>query len=188
MREYGADKILASNPGSWGVQCIPFRGSSKRSRRKILLVDGEQDQHFLCEQVLREGGNLVVSANSGKEALRYLEDLSIDLIVLDIVTPESDGIETLNKIAARYGEIPIILYTAYPSCHADFMTWLADAVVAKSSDFSILKKTVERLLKSEGKGDSRLCARERTGSQSSRWSGHLQFLYSFVPWSLLSLI
>ncbi len=60
--------------------------------------------------------------------------------------PEMDGIETLSKIVSRYKKIPVILHTAYAHYKNDFMTWLADAFVVKSSDLSILKKTVKELL------------------------------------------
>jgi len=43
--------------------------------------------------------------------------------------------------------MPVILHTAYARYQNDFMTWLADAFVVKSSDLSVLKKTVEELLK-----------------------------------------
>jgi DNA-binding NarL/FixJ family response regulator len=57
--------------------------------------------------------------------------------------PVMDGIEALGKIVSRYREMPIILHSGCPHYSADFMTWLADAFVVKSSDLSVLKETVK---------------------------------------------
>ena len=69
-----------------------------------------------------------------------------DLIVLDILMPEMDGFEVLGKMVSRYKTIPIVLHTAYGYYKNEFISWLADAFVVKSSDFSILKKTIKELL------------------------------------------
>jgi DNA-binding NtrC family response regulator len=129
--------------------------SAECSARKILLVENEEEQRQLYEQELKEEGYLVIWARNGKEALRHLEESLCDLVVLDIVMPEMDGIEVLSKIVSRYKKMPVILHTAYAYYKNDFMTWLADAFVVKSSDLSLLKKTVKELLEKNEK-------RERT--------------------------
>jgi DNA-binding NtrC family response regulator len=101
----------------------------------------------------------VVWAKNGREALKHLEESHCDLVILDIVMAEMDGIEVLAKIVSRYKKMPVILRTAYAHYKSDFMTWLADAFVVKSSDLSVLKKTVKELLmkndeEKEGRGVS----------------------------------
>ena len=118
--------------------------------KKILLVENEEAQRLLYEQELNEEGYLVIWARNGKEALKHLEELPCDLVVLDIVMPGMDGIEMLAKIVSRYKKMPVILHTAYAHYQNDFMTWLADAYVVKSSDLSTLKKTVKELLRKNG--------------------------------------
>jgi len=125
--------------------------------RKILLVENEEGQRLLCEQELNEEGYLVIWARNGKEALQYLEESLCDLVVLDIVMPEMDGIEVLAKIVSRYKKMPVILHTAYRHYQNDFMTWLADAFVVKSSDLSVLKKTVKELLRKNGEEKGSQC-------------------------------
>jgi len=120
------------------------------SAKKILIVENEEGQRLLYEQELNEEGYFVLCAKNGKEALKCLEESPCDLIVLDIVMPEMDGIEVLSKIASRYKRMPVILHTAYAHYKNDFMTWLADAFVVKSSDLSLLKKTVKALLMKNG--------------------------------------
>lgn len=153
MTEY-ANNPLAFESGNYKPERKPSHGPLEYSARRILFVDDEQDHRFLYEQELREEGYLVLSAGNGKEALRCLEESPFDLVILDIVMPKMDGIETLGKIATRYKKMPVILHTAYPYYQTDFMTWLAHTYVVKSSDLSVLKKTVKELFKKEGKMDS----------------------------------
>jgi DNA-binding NtrC family response regulator len=113
---------------------------------KLLIVEDDESQRLLYEEELQEEGYEVVLAKSGKEALKGLEESLFDLIILDIRMPEMDGIEALGKIANRYKETPVILHTAYPEYRNQFIALLADAFILKSSDLSLLKKTVKELL------------------------------------------
>jgi DNA-binding NtrC family response regulator len=128
----------------------PTLTHSEYSAQRILIVENEEGQRLLYEQELNEEGYFVLCAGNGKEALKCLEESACDLVVLDIVMPEMDGIEVLSKIASRYKKMPVILHTAYAHYKNDFMTWLADAFVVKSSDLSVLKKTAKKLLMRNG--------------------------------------
>lgn len=139
----GGGNGLARGPTSDTFYHIP----SESTGRKILLVDDEQELLSVYGHALREEGYLVLCARNGKEALECLEASQFDLVILDIVMPVMDGIEALGKIVSRYRNMPIILHSGLPHYHTDFMTWLADAFVVKSSDVSILKESVKALLK-----------------------------------------
>lgn len=121
-------------------------------KKKILLVEDEESLRLLYEEELRAEGYEVVTAGNGKEALRQLEGIKPDLILLDIVMPVMDGMETLGRIMGKKRSIPIIIHTSYPGYREDFMSWAADAYVAKSSDLRELKDTVRDLLKKGRKG------------------------------------
>ncbi len=82
--------------------------------------------------------------------MNYLIKGRPDLIILDIVMPEMDGMETLARIINKFHDIPIILNTAYPDYQEDFMSWAADAYVLKSSDLGELKWWVQELLDEPG--------------------------------------
>lgn len=163
MREYSGALALVS--GSPLAKPMLSHTSTGCSARRILLVENEEGQHLLYEQELNEEGYLVLWARNGKEALQYLEESPCDLVVLDIVMPEMDGLEVLGKIASRYKKMPVILHTAYAHYKNDFMTWLADAFVVKSSDLSVLKKTVKELLRKNGEenGTHGVSAQETRG-------------------------
>ena len=148
MREYSG--ALAPVSGSPLAKPMLSHTLTECSARKILLVENEEGQRQLYEQELNEEGYIVIWARNGKEALKHLEESLCDLVVLDIVMPEMDGLEVLAKIVSRYKKMPVILHTAYPDYQSDFMTWIADAFVLKSSDLSVLEKTVKELLRKNG--------------------------------------
>jgi DNA-binding response OmpR family regulator len=87
------------------AQPMLFHASAKCSARKILLVENEEGQRLLYEQELNEEGYQVLWARNGKEALKHLEELPCDLVVLDIVMPEMEGLEVLVK-KRTVGECP----------------------------------------------------------------------------------
>jgi DNA-binding response OmpR family regulator len=121
-------------------------------KKKILLVEDEEGLRLLYGEELKAEGYEVIFASNGKEALRQLEADRPDLIILDIVMPVMDGMETLGQIMGRERKVPIIIHTSYPGYREDFMSWAADAYVAKSSDLRELKETVGDLLKKGRKG------------------------------------
>lgn len=77
------------------------------SKYKILIVDDEPDiLEFINYNLKREGFN-VYQASSGREAIETAKKQSPDLILLDIMLPEMDGIETCEEIR----KIPSLFHT-----------------------------------------------------------------------------
>ncbi len=116
-------------------------------KKKILLVEDEESLRTLYEEELTAEGYEIFSATNGKEAIRQVEDVKPDLIVLDIVMPVMDGMEALGQIMGKERTVPIIIHTSYPGYREDFMSWAADAYVSKSSDLRELKEKIRELLK-----------------------------------------
>ncbi len=114
--------------------------------KRILVVEDDESQRILYRDELVEWGYEVILAANGKEAVKYLINGRPDLIILDIVMPEMDGMETLGRIINTFRDIPVILNTAYSTYRQDFMSWAADAYVLKSSDLRELKWWVQELL------------------------------------------
>jgi DNA-binding LytR/AlgR family response regulator len=79
---------------------------------RTLIVDDEplaiERMQLMCaaEPAVR----LIGTANDGGTALRLIEALSPDLILLDIAMPEVDGIEVANQVLARGGAMPAIIF------------------------------------------------------------------------------
>jgi DNA-binding response OmpR family regulator len=78
---------------------------------RILLVDDEQSIQTLLSYPLRKDGYEVVQATDGREALDRFAEQSFDLVVLDVMLPQLDGLEVCRRLRAR-SAVPIIMLTA----------------------------------------------------------------------------
>ena len=82
---------------------------------KILVVDDNEDNRYtLVRRLRREGYSNVVVAENGRHALDVIETDSIDLVLLDIMMPEMNGYDVLERIKAHpsWREIPVIMISA----------------------------------------------------------------------------
>ena len=84
-------------------------------KRKILIVDDIEDNILLIEDYLKSELNCEFQrALSGRDALEILKNWKPDCILMDIMMPEMDGIESTQKIKndPEYHDIPILMVTA----------------------------------------------------------------------------
>ena len=77
----------------------------------ILVVDDDKEIEKAIEIYLKKEGYNIVKAYNGEEALKKIEENEIHLIILDIMMPKKDGIETLKEIR-KEKTIPVILLSA----------------------------------------------------------------------------
>ena len=83
--------------------------NSERSR--ILVVEDDLDTSFLLKQILRHAGFDVLSAANGLEALSKINVGTPDLVLLDLMMPEMDGWETVDRLR-QFSNTPVIILTA----------------------------------------------------------------------------
>lgn len=79
---------------------------------KLLIAEDEQDLNDVISNFLKKNDYIVDSAYDGKEALDYLEWTNYDLIILDIMMPEIDGFEVLEKLRLKDNPTPVLFLTA----------------------------------------------------------------------------
>ncbi|HZY18580.1 MAG TPA: response regulator [Ramlibacter sp.] len=86
-----------------------------QERANILVVDDLQEKHVVFRTILDELGENIVSAKSGKEALRYILEMEFAVILLDVNMPDIDGLETASLIRhyKKSAQTPIVFITAY---------------------------------------------------------------------------
>lgn len=77
----------------------------------ILVVDDEASIVRLVRAKLQMEGYAVITASTGEEALRIMEDERPDLVILDLMMPGMDGFETMRRLRVSH-ETPVILLTA----------------------------------------------------------------------------
>ena len=114
--------------------------------KTILVVEDEASLRVLLEHELIEMGYAVLLSANGKEAIKAIRKKTPDLVILDIMMPEMDGLETLREILNEEKKIPVIINSAYSHYKDNFLTWAAEGYVVKSSDLSELKATVQKYL------------------------------------------
>jgi len=78
---------------------------------KVLLVDDEQEFVEALAQRLETRGLSVISAYSGEEALDRIKNEFVDVVVLDMVMPGRDGIQTMLEIKELKPLVEVILLT-----------------------------------------------------------------------------
>lgn len=78
----------------------------------ILVIEDDRRISDLIQRTLSITGHQGLPAFSGREALGALAEHRIDLILLDIGLPDTDGFALLKRISREYGEIPVICVTA----------------------------------------------------------------------------
>lgn len=112
---------------------------------KVLVVDDEKNILKLYKSELEDEGYNVITASSGREALEVFEREAPDLVTLDILMPDMDGIQVLRQMKEKRPNIPVIMLTAY-DYRDDFSVWVSDAYMVKSSDLTGLKATIKRII------------------------------------------
>ena len=75
----------------------------------ILVVDDDPQILKLFSRILTRGGYEVRTENSGKRAMKALEENPVDLMVLDLSMPEQDGFEILKKLRASRPGLRILV-------------------------------------------------------------------------------
>ena len=81
---------------------------SAAARLRVLVVDDEPMVRRVCKALLELLGHEVIEAGNGFEALRRVGDSRPDAVLLDMLMPEKDGVETLREIRAIDAVLPII--------------------------------------------------------------------------------
>ena len=82
--------------------------------RKILVVDDEKPIADILQFNLKKEGFEVYCSYDGNDALEKVEEIKPDLILLDIMLPQRDGIEVCREVRKKY-DMPIIMLTAKDS-------------------------------------------------------------------------
>ena len=121
--------------------------------KKILAVDDERHIVRLVQINLQKAGYEVVTATNGIEALEQVAQVKPDLVVMDVMMPEMDGLEALEKMKAdpEMAKIPVIMLTAKAQDADVFSGWQkgADLYLTKPFNPAELLNFVKRIFSSQ---------------------------------------
>lgn len=98
---------------------------------RVLVVDDSEDQRQALEMVLTDAGFEVVGAADGVAGLRLAQELRPDVILLDMMMPEMDGLEFLSRLAARPSAPPVVANSGFAAFRAEALRRGAHAFLIK---------------------------------------------------------
>ncbi len=115
---------------------------------KILIVDDQKGVRRLLEELFKKEGWDVNVAADGKEAIDKVAKILPDIILMDVKMPNMNGLEASQIILNTYGQIPIIMMTAYGEI--EVVKRALDAgvkkCITKPFDIMVLRDTVNNLI------------------------------------------
>lgn len=91
---------------------------------KVLVVDDDEDVAESMADILEHDGHHVELAHSGQEAIRAFEEQQFDLVFMDVVMPEMNGVECLHRIRQNTPKAKVFMMTGYS----------VDQLLAQASD------------------------------------------------------
>ena len=84
------------------------------SKIRVLMVDDEVDFLEVMKERIESWGYDLTAASSGKDALEIVKKNDADIIILDFLMPQMDGVVTLKEIRKINKNIPVVMFTAHP--------------------------------------------------------------------------
>jgi len=125
---------------------------------RILLIDDDEGFRSMLQRTLQRAGYEVVASGSGKEGLDLLSRVRVDLVLTDIIMPDMDGLEIIQRLRQTQPSLKIIAISgggrkkpdSYLKCAQLFG---ALAVLTKPLDNQQLFASIEAALCSDGAGE-----------------------------------
>lgn len=107
---------LIKNETNSYVREITRKGGFTCQRATVLVVDDNYTNLNVASALISKYGANVLTAPSGKECLKIVKDTDVDIVFLDYMMPEMNGIDTLENIrkipGSQYAAMPVIALTA----------------------------------------------------------------------------
>ncbi|MBK0377704.1 response regulator [Mucilaginibacter segetis] len=118
--------------------------------KRILVLDDNQDILEIVHETLTYENFEVKSTGESKDVIPLVEEFDPDLVILDYRVAGTNGGELCRAIKAhpKYGNIPVIIFSAYVNHTADLMAYGCDAIITKPFDLTELVEKVNHLINS----------------------------------------
>ena len=116
--------------------------------KKILIIDDDLTALDIVDLLFEEKGFEVLRSTDGISALEFLEKVSPDIVLIDLMMPKMTGQETVRQIRKKGIQIPIVAFTALddPEVHQEAMTAGCNLVLTKPCKPALLVKHIEEFL------------------------------------------
>ncbi|MES2457771.1 MAG: response regulator [Bacteroidota bacterium] len=115
--------------------------------KQIHIVEDDDDIRFIVEYILVESGYSVSSSATAAAFKEYMSRDSPDLILLDVMLPDGNGIQLCRelKMDAKTKEILVIIMSAHAAARAVLEEACADDFVSKPFDLDYLLERVKKV-------------------------------------------
>jgi len=122
---------------------------SENKKPLVLVVDDNAKVLRFVEIDLKIRGFGVITTTSGAEALRLIESARPDIVLLDIIMPEMDGLEVLRRLQGLKAP-PVIAFSASPGRHETTLRLGAADFMVKPFHPEDLARKIEEILGRRG--------------------------------------
>lgn len=128
------------------------------SFRTLLIADDEQNIRRILEALFTKEGYHVCVADSGQRALDIAAFTKIDVLITDLIMPDMNGVELLQKIKAKHPDAVVIMITAYATIKTcvEAMRYGATDYITKPFDIAELRAVVKRAVARQADASSNL--------------------------------
>ncbi|MFB6263288.1 MAG: response regulator [Bradymonadaceae bacterium] len=118
----------------------------------ILIIDDDRDVCDYMELLLEQEGYNVETRTAPADGIRTLREETFHVVVVDLMMPEIDGIEALDRIRDFDGDVAIIVFTGYPSVDTarESMQYDVSDYIEKPFDVDEFNAALERVLREKG--------------------------------------
>lgn len=82
-------------------------------KRTVLVVDDEKNMQKIMRMILEDAGHVVITAGSGEEALKHIQNPNLDVVLSDMKMPGMGGDGLLARCRADRPDVPVIVVTAH---------------------------------------------------------------------------
>jgi CheY-like chemotaxis protein len=115
---------------------------------KILIVDDDMTALDIVDYLFEDKGFEVVRSADGQSAVRCIEDVKPDIILVDLMMPNMSGQEAVRLIRQKGVKIPIVAFTAVddPEIHQDALDAGCNLVLTKPCKPAVLVNHISKLL------------------------------------------
>ena len=114
----------------------------------ILIVDDEKNYRVVLEALLAPEGYEILTAGTGREALKLVREADVDLVITDMKMPGMSGMELLDEAKEIKPDLPVIMMTAYGTIEmaVEAMKKQAYDYITKPFQNEELKLTIRKAL------------------------------------------
>ena len=119
---------------------------------RVLVVDDDREICDFMETLLTKDGMVVKTVTDPNEVVEEVKQGGYHLLVLDLMMPNMDGIETLQRVRRVDTDIAVVIFTGYPTLETAVQSMKLEAVdyLKKPFDPEEFRSVVDRVMRKKG--------------------------------------